>query len=238
MRELKKAPMSARDKAAKEVLINMLIDEGYPRYARLLQYFSINIIASPDTVGYTEADRAVICINNDLSWDGCSVVVRHEILHQFFEHATRALKFAAKKLGYPQSKIDDIENASVEDRAELETFVYADPDRISNIAGDLDISNLGYTEKDKATIATLTCWGRVVQGLVTDTYRPEFLNLTYEEMYEKLYEEQQAQEIHNGPGPKPPGPGTTLDEDSISYRHGRFIDDRHFELDDGEMRSL
>lgn len=237
MRELKKAPMSARDMTAKKLIMKLLIDEGYPRYAQLLQYFSINLIVSDDTVGYTEANRALICVNNALDWKGCSVVVRHEILHQFLEHATRALKFAAKKLGYPQSKIDDIENLSIEDRSELETFVYADPDRIQNIAGDLDISNTGYTEEDKILIQTLTCWGRVVQGLVTESYRPEFLGLTYEEMYEKLYEEQQAQEIHDEPNP-PDGPQTLLDPNEIIYKHGRFIDDRHFELADGTIRSL
>lgn len=237
MRELKKAPMSKRDLAAKKVLIDLLIDEGYPRYAQLLQMFSINIIASADAVGYTEANRALICINKDLDWAGCSVVVRHEILHQFLNHATRALKFAAKKLGYSQSKIDDIENLTVEERSELESFVYGDPDRIDNYAGDFDISNIGYTDQDKIVIKNIVCWGRVVGGLVTEIDHPGFENLTYEEMYEELYKEQQNQQIHKGEE-KPPGPHNIIDGESAIYRHGRLIDDRHFELSDGTIRSL
>lgn len=64
----------------------------------------------------------------------------------------------------------------------------------SNIAGDYEISNRGYTDADKATVRAIMLNGQILQGLVTEDQHPDWVNLSLEEMYDKLTEKKKADE--------------------------------------------
>ena len=64
-----------------------------------------------------------------------------------------------------------------------------------NYAADYEISNRGYTTRDKENIRNIELNGRILSGLVTEDDHPDWVNLSVEEMYDKLIEERkQAQE--------------------------------------------
>lgn len=155
---------------AKKQIIKILQEQGYPRYARLAGLFDIYLTDDPEVVGYMIPGKAKIVLNQELSITQVSVFIRHEILHEFLSHQPRSDKFHKNN---PQYRFD--------------------PD-LSNIAADFEISNRGYTDSDKATTRAITLGKKVVQGLVTEDHFPEWTKLSYEEMYEKLLKEQQAQE--------------------------------------------
>lgn len=155
-------------KDAKSKLIYTLREQGYGTYARLLDYFDVYITDDPKVVGYMVPQKAKIVLNGNLSMEQVSTVVRHEILHEFLTHMERNKAF------------HDINGK------------YLPVHELSNIAGDFEISNLGYTDADKREMKRLKLNGQTLQGLVTDIDRPGWENLTYEEMYQKLLDENEA----------------------------------------------
>lgn len=158
-------PNTTLSEGAKKQLIRTLREEGYPTYAWLLEPFDIYLTDDPETVGYMIPSQAKIVLNELLSIDQVSTIVRHELLHEWLTHARRTQKF-------------DKEH----------------PDRmtnheIANIAADFEISNRGYTEKDKRNSRRLKLGGQVVQGLVTEDQYPGWEDMSFEEMYDKLTDE-------------------------------------------------
>ncbi|MGM9544671.1 MAG: hypothetical protein ACI3T9_06770 [Romboutsia timonensis] len=156
------AKMTAREEAAKEQIIRVLRKEGYPTYARLFDLFDLNLTDDPNVIGYMLPGKAKIVLNENLSIDQVSVVVRHEILHEWLSHGPRS-----------------------------EAFDKAHPDLLpdhdtSNIAADFEISNLGYTDKDKRTERNLIMGDEILQGLITEDQFPGWEDKTFEEMYEEL----------------------------------------------------
>lgn len=155
---------------AKKQIIKILQEQGYPRYARLAGLFDIYLTDDPEVVGYMIPGKAKIVLNQELSINQVSVTIRHEILHEFLSHQPRKDKFHQNN---PQ---------------------YTPDQDLANIAADFDISNRGYTDSDKAASRAIVMGKKVVQGLVTEDHLPEWTKLSYEEMYEKLLKEKQAQE--------------------------------------------
>lgn len=153
--------MTKRERLGKEQVMKRMSEQGYPTYASLLNLFDLHLTKDPEVVGYMIPEQAVICINEELDIDQVSMVVRHEILHEFLEHHQRA-----KKHGIPDQD-----------------------HQLANIAGDYEISNLGYTDKDKVTARALRLGKRIVSGLVTDYDHPDWVDKTYEEMYDLLKKE-------------------------------------------------
>lgn len=76
--------------AAKRFLQNKLRQQGYVTYARILGLFDVYLTDNPDVVGYMVPSKAKIVLNKNLNAEQVSVVVRHEILHEFLDHARRA----------------------------------------------------------------------------------------------------------------------------------------------------
>ena len=107
-------------------------------------------------------NKGVIILNKALNEDQISTVVRHEILHEYFTHHERTQAF---------------------DKAHPDLLPDHDS---SNIAGDFDISNRGYTKKDKVTVRTLTLNDKLLSGLVTEDHYPGWEKMTFEEMYEEI----------------------------------------------------
>ena len=154
--------MTARDEAAKEQIIRKLRSEGYPTYARLFDLFDLNLTDNPDVVGYMLPGKAKIVLNENLSIDQVSTIVRHEILHEWLSHGARSEKFNKE---HPD--------------------LLPDHDT-SNIAADYEISNIGYTDKDKRAARAIILGDRTLQGLVTEDQYPGWEDKSFEEMYEEL----------------------------------------------------
>ena len=154
--------MTAREEAAKEQIIRKLRSEGYPTYARLFDLFDLNLTDNPDVVGYMLPGKAKIVLNENLSIDQVSTIVRHEILHEWLSHGSRSEKF-------------DKEHPDL----------LPDHDT-SNIAADYEISNVGYTDKDKRAARAIILGDKTLQGLVTEDQYPGWEDKSFEEMYEEL----------------------------------------------------
>lgn len=156
--------MTLEEQATKEEIMDRLGQQGYPTYAHLLDKFALHLTADPSVIGYMIPDKGIIVLNRFLSLNQVSTIVRHEILHQYLEHGKRELD----KMG---GNID----ASLHD--------------LSNIAADYEISNKGYTEKDKRIARAIRLNGEVLKGLVTEDDHEDWIDLTYEEMFDKLVDE-------------------------------------------------
>ena len=154
--------MTARDEAAKEQIIRKLRSEGYPTYARLFDLFDLNLTDNPDVVGYMLPGKAKIVLNENLSIDQVSTIVRHEILHEWLSHGPRSEKFDKE---HPDL-LPDHDTA--------------------NIAADYEISNVGYTDKDKRAERALILGDKTLRGLVTEDQYPGWEDKSFEEMYEEL----------------------------------------------------
>ena len=173
--------MTSREALAKQELTKFLQQQGYATYAKLLNMFHLNLTQDPRVLGYMEPEKGRIVLNSSVDIDRVALIARHEILHFYLKHHERTLKKMAEMKGLDPNKLDDM---SVK---EIEEAVYGDPDRLDNWATDFDISNQGYTDKDKAIVRSL-------HGLVTEDFHEDWVDLTMEEMYEKLLDERKNKE--------------------------------------------
>lgn len=178
--------MTARERTAKTDLLWVLAKEGYKAYANILKEFDLNLTDDPNVVGYTQIDKGRIVVNQNLRLNQVSMVVRHEILHNFLEHEKRLLKHLAHQANLDYDTLADT------DFKKLQNQLYSN--QIFNIAADYEISNRGYTEKDKQTVQNLWLNGQKVSGLVTEVEHPDWITLSVEEMYDKLQKEMTQQE--------------------------------------------
>lgn len=177
--------MTKREQLAKRQVIRILGEEGYATYAQLLDYFDLNLTADPGVVGYMEPSKARIVLNEGLDIEQVSMVVRHEILHEYLSHEKRLLRKLAADAGLDYDILDDIK---IKD---LKGDLYKDKN--FNIAADYEISNRGYTEKDKDAARRINLNGQELRGLVTEDDHPDWVNLSVEEMYDKLIAEGKKQ---------------------------------------------
>ena len=150
---------------AKKQIIKKLREQGYATYARLLDLFDVYLTDDPNHIAYMIPNKAVIVFNKGLSIDQVSTLARHEILHEYLTHMQRQDLFHKNNVKY-----------------------LSDPE-LSNIAGDFEISNRGYTDADKATARSIKLNGKILKGLVTELDRPGWEDLSFEEMYKRLLEE-------------------------------------------------
>ena len=166
--------MTKNEQIAKEQIIDILLKDGYKTYAQLFSLFDLNLTNDPESIAYMIPDKGVIVINANVDTDQVSVLVRHEILHEYLAHKLRM----EKHLG------DD-------KYAKRSPLMH----QMMNIAGDYEISNRGYTDKDKQTVRGIRLNDKVLSGLVTEDEHPDWYDektgqgLSFEEMYDKLAEE-------------------------------------------------
>ena len=163
---------------AKSEIIKILRKQGYPTYARLVDFFDIYLTDDPEVIGYMIPDQAKIVLNKDLNIDQVSTIVRHEVLHEYLTHGPRQQKF---------------------NKEHPELNPHLAPHDISNIAADFEISNKGYTDADKSIARRIKLGDKVLQGLVTEDQYPDWTDMSYEQMYEKLLEKdkEDRQQIQN-----------------------------------------
>lgn len=155
---------------AKAEIIKILRKQGYATYARLVDLFDIYLSDDPNVIGYMIPGQAKIVLNKDLNIDQVSTIVRHEILHEYLTHGPREEKF---------------------NKEHPELNPQLAPHDISNIAADFEISNKGYTDADKSTMRAVRLGDNpeTLRGLVTEDDHPDWVNLSYEEMYKRLLEQ-------------------------------------------------
>ena len=181
--------MTQEERKAKGYLLRLLRTNGYPTYAKILDRFDFHYTSDPNTVAYMIPNKAVIVMNRGVDAEQASVLVRHEILHEYLRHEQRLLDSLARKRGLDRAALNGTPLAELDD--ELKRQLYSNQD--FNIAADYEISNRGYTEKDKDAVRAIQINGRIVSGLVTEDDHPDWVDLTVEEMYDKLAEERQNQ---------------------------------------------
>lgn len=155
------------EKKAKSQIMDFLAKQGYPRYAALLSNFDVNLTADPDTVAYVENDRARIVVNKNLYLEQLSVVIRHELLHRWLRHNYRLGQHVGQDKWNKRTHQQHM---------------------IGNIAADYEISNRGYTDEDKKVVRTLMIKDKEMRGLVTEDDHPDWVDMSVEEMYDKLTE--------------------------------------------------
>jgi hypothetical protein len=161
--------MTREAQAAKVYILRLLAQQGYKKYAEIFQHFDLELTRRKDVVGYMIADEMTIVLNADLEeGDYVSTVVRHEILHQYLDHMNRLIKHVG---------LDVYENRN------------STLHEIFNRAADYEISNVGYTTRDKEVTRKLRVGSLELRGLLTEDDHPDWVNLTMEEIYDKLIEE-------------------------------------------------
>lgn len=180
--------MTKREKMFHEWIYDHLNEEGYPKYATLFNYFDLRL-TKRDVIGYMVPAEGYIVLNENLEQDQVSVVVRHEILHFFLNHEKRLISKLAASHGLDPDKLDDLTLNGL--KKELYNSKFVDPKTGNllprfNYAADYEISNKAYTDEDKETIRKIVLNGQVVSGLVTEDGHPDWVDLSVEDMYDKL----------------------------------------------------
>ena len=167
--------MLKRDKDLKNDIIDILRNQGYATYARLLQLFDVYTTDNPKHIAYMIPGKAAIVLNENALYEKqVSVLVRHEILHEFLTHMERQIEFEKTHPGLKPPKSNN---------------------QLANIAADFEISNLGYTDDDKYRVRNIQVGDNdYLSGLVTELEEPGWENLTFEEMYEKLLEKREEEQ--------------------------------------------
>ena len=173
--------MTKQEYLAKQEILKQLSKEGYPTYANLLDLFHVNLTSDPGVVAYMEPGKGRIVVNRGLNIDQVSTIVRHEILHEYLNHHNRLINHIAKSRGLDPN---DLKDDSIK---EIEKELFSNQN--FNIAGDYEISNRGYTERDKNIARNIKLNGQLLKGLVTEDDHPEWVDLSIEDMYDKLQQE-------------------------------------------------
>lgn len=181
--------MTKRELRGKQEIEKRLAEQGYPTYAKIFHEFDLNITNDPGVIAYMEPGKGRIVVNGQLDLDGISVTIRHEILHEYLKHENRLIRHVAKIKGINPDTLDDM---SIK---EIKNVIYSNKN--FNIAGDYEISNVGYTEADKRTMRNLVLNGQVVSGLVTEDDHPDWVDLPLEDMYDKLNKDLQDDQNQN-----------------------------------------
>lgn len=194
--------MTLKEKQYKKLIERILNEEGYPTYANIFHAFDLNTTANPKVVGFMKPGQGVIVVNHNLDKDQVSVIIRHEILHEYLSHSKRMLKKLNAKSDKLQDYLNNVDGLSLRD---LEQIGYNKKSTdynnypIHNVAGDLEISNLGYTEEDKENVRKIKLNGKELSGLVTEDKHPEWVTYSFEELVDALNEEEEKikQEMNN-----------------------------------------
>lgn len=179
--------MTAEERKAHYLLGQKLKTEGYPTYAKIFNRFHFNFTSDPGVIAFMRPNQGIIVMNRGISADQAPVLVRHEILHDYLKHEQRLLDKLARDMHIDRS---ELEGASLEQLDnKLKSILYSND--LFNIAADYEISNRGYTEKDKDTVRAILINGRIVSGLVTEDDHPDWVDLSVEQMYDELMKEKE-----------------------------------------------
>lgn len=178
--------MNQKELAVRKWLIRDLRRKKRATYASILENFELELTSNPYDIAYMLPGKNKIVINEKVSSEQADVLVRHEILHEFLKHEQRLMAQLADEMGKEKT------NLSQKDKDEIKKILYSTS--LFNVAGDYEISNRGYTEKDKQVVRKIVLGAKVLSGLVTEDEHPDWVNLSVEEMYKRLREEAKNRE--------------------------------------------
>lgn len=195
--------MTKEEKQTKEYIWQKLSEDGYPTYAQIFWDLDLHLTAAPRVVGFMEPKSGTITINRNLDENQFSVIIRHEILHNYLKHEVRLLNHLADLQGLTDDDLQDMNLDELKD--ELKQQLYSDD--TFNIAADYEISNKGYTEEDKDVARAILLNGETLQGLVTEDEHPEWVDWSVEDMYDALIQERKNTEPKQPPQQPPDEPG-------------------------------
>lgn len=179
----------------KEQIRRAMSAAGYPTYAWILsQRFALNFYRPrPGDKPFAAAmvpGKNVIIINPDITDNAfICMLIRHEIMHEYMKHHDRLLKHLYDKLNAEGVTADNGETVEKHSLEEVERMLYSNS--MANQAADYELSNEMYTEKDKDMQRNVGRYLKVnanLRGLVTEDDHPDWVNLSVEEMYDKLTE--------------------------------------------------
>lgn len=172
--------MTQEERQVKQLLLQLLKNKGHQKFAKLLEYFSVQLLPnSSSSVAYTVFDEQAIYINkgfikNDPPlapkgqreiFNQLDMIVRHEICHNILRHQVRMIKQYA----------DSIPEVHLSTSQSLH--------EVQNILADFEISNLAYSAEDKKLCKNLFLNNEIVQGLVTEIdWNLDLKNASYEEL--------------------------------------------------------
>lgn len=177
--------MNQRELAVRKWLIRDLRKKKRATYASILENFELELTSNPYNIAYMVPGKNKIVINEKVSSEQADMLVRHEILHEFLKHEQRLMALLADEMGKERT------NLSQKDKNEIKKILYSTD--LANVAGDYEISNRGYTEKDKQVARRIIMGAKVITGLVTEDKHPDWVNLSVEEMYKRIREEAKNQ---------------------------------------------
>lgn len=168
-KNISEAKLSA---AAKRQIMKILNNDGYRAYAEFLSKLNVKLVDPEQCMTARIDNKGTISINRTLNADQVSVIVRHEILHLRLDHFNRLYKWLEK---HPGKEPTD---------PQARQIFY----QMNNVAADMEISNRGYTTKDKRAIRSLMFGDEILSGIVTEDEYPDWVDLTFEEMFDRLLE--------------------------------------------------
>ena len=174
--------MTREEKFAKQLIMTLLSEQGYPTYAKLLNEFDLNLTKNPAVVAFMDPAKGRIVVNRGLEETQVSVIIRHEILHSYLKHELRLLQKLARDRNIDYDSLADLELDEL--TTELKNILYSNDD--FNIAADYEISNLGYTDADKDAVRQINLNGQILSGLVTEDDHPDWIDYSVEDMYQEL----------------------------------------------------
>lgn len=180
--------MTKLERGTRSALAKFMRSQGYVTYAGLLLKFDLNFYTPKSGKPFAAAmipNQGRILINPIIDdKEALSVLIRHEILHEYLKHHNRLMKHLADQANLDYDTLDDLS------LKQLEKQLYSN--KIFNTAADYEISNRGYTENDKNLIRNIGPYlhsTREMRGLVTEDDHPEWINLPVEDMYDRLVDE-------------------------------------------------
>jgi len=174
--------MSAKERSLKKFLEKQLRDDGHghhhAKYAERLMDFDINIIPldpnNPDNIvtASISFETGVInigegLINNPATAYQLSTVLRHELAHNLMMHQIRMMNYLGDDGWKIWGRSPSLHN-------------------ILNIVMDDEISNKRYNDYDKNIMRKLIINGQIITCLVTEDHRADWIDLSLEEMYERI----------------------------------------------------
>lgn len=186
--------MTKLERGTRKALAEYMRRQGYVTYAGIFLKFDLNFYRPKEGELFAAAmvpGKYRILINPIIDdRETLSMLIRHEILHEYLKHQNRLLRHLAEASGQDFDELDDL---SIK---QLTNKLYAN--KLFNIAGDYEISNRGYTENDKELIRNIGKALKLTQeqaeqvkGLVTEDEHPDWVNLPIEDMYDLLQQERE-----------------------------------------------
>lgn len=176
--------MTKKEQATRDQLADYLGNEGHGKYAEYLMLFDLHFMSDKEAqngnIAYMIPDKGMIFINRDIDdLDAIDLLLRHEMLHQYLKHGERYKKAIRKKLN-----IKDEEEPTFKDPLDAQAY-----HRISNMAADWELSKFYSVEKDFMKAKNIPYKDTFIEGLVLELDHPEWIEFTYEEIFDELTKE-------------------------------------------------